>query len=156
MIKKFLTYILLVICTSCGFQPILKNISNENLVINKINYAGKNDLTYSINSYLNLRIQENIEGLNLNISIKESISAITKNNQGITTEESLEIIVNLVVKNKNLEIISNETLSSSKRLWVTNNIISDEELRKIERKSLLKELSQQIKLRLFIINQNIK
>ena len=44
--------IALLLLTSCGFSPMLKNVNLGDLKINKIEYSGPNDLVYSLKKQL--------------------------------------------------------------------------------------------------------
>ena len=43
-----ISLILLLLLTSCGFSPMLKDVNLGDLKINKIKYSGPNDLVYSL------------------------------------------------------------------------------------------------------------
>ena len=50
--------IMLLLLTSCGFSPMLKDVNLDDLKISKIEYSGPNDLVYSLRSNLNIPINK--------------------------------------------------------------------------------------------------
>jgi len=89
--------------------------------------------------------------MTVNILVSETISSATKNSAGITTEEDLTINIGLNVLDSKDKIIISDSFTSSRRLTVTNNLSSDEETRRIERRNLIQNLSQKIKFKLQLI-----
>jgi LPS-assembly lipoprotein len=151
MNKKIFLSIILILLAGCGFTPMLKNFDLSKLNVQKINYSGKNDLSYLIKTYLNIQETKSSQGMTVNILVSETISSATKNSAGITTEEDLTINIGLNVLDSKDKIIISDSFTSSKRLTVTNNLSSDEETRRIERRNLIQNLSQKIKFKLQLI-----
>lgn len=151
MNKKILLSIILIALAGCGFTPMLKDFDLSKLNVQKINYSGKNDLSYLIKTYLNIQETKNSQGMTVNILVTESTSSATKNSAGITTEEDLTINIGLNVLDSKDKIILSDNFTSSRRLTVTNNLSSDEETRRIERRNLIQNLAQKIKFKLQLI-----
>jgi len=151
MNKKIFLFFTLVLLTGCGFTPVLKDFDMSKINVQKINYTGKNDLSYLVKSYLNIKETNSPNGLILNISISENISSVAKNSSGVTTEEDLSIFVGINVSDGKGSNLLTDSNSASKRLSVSNNLSSDEETRRIERSNLIRTLSQKIKFRLQLI-----
>ena len=151
MNKKILLSIILIALAGCGFTPMLKDFDLSKLNVQKINYSGKNDLSYLIKTYLNIQENKNSQGMTVNILVTESTSSATKNSAGITTEEDLTINIGLNVLDSKDKIILSDNFTSSRRLTVTNNLSSDEETRRIERRNLIQNLAQKIKFKLQLI-----
>ena len=151
MNKKILLSIILIALAGCGFTPMLKDFDLSKLNVHKINYSGKNDLSYLIKTYLNIQETKNSQGMTVNILVTESTSSATKNSAGITTEEDLTINIGLNVLDSKDKIILSDNFTSSRRLTVTNNLSSDEETRRIERRNLIQNLAQKIKFKLQLI-----
>ena len=151
MNKKIFLSTILILLAGCGFTPMLKNFDLSKLNVQKINYSGKNDLSYLIKTYLNIQETKSSQGMTVNILVSETISSATKNSAGITTEEDLTINIGMNVLDSKDKIIISDSFTSSKRLTVTNNLSSDEETRRIERRNLIQNLSQKIKFKLQLI-----
>lgn len=151
MNKKIFIFTILILLAGCGFTPMLKNYDLSKLNVQKVNYSGKNNLSYLIKTYLNIQETKSSQGMTVNISVSESISSATKNSAGIKTEEDLTINVRLNVLDGKDKIITSDNFTSSRRLTVTNNLSSDEETRRIERKNLIQDLAQKIKFKLQLI-----
>ena len=150
--KKIFTILIFLITTSCGFKPLLKDLDYSKLIIKKINYSGKNNLTYLLKNNLNLAETLSTDGFMIYLSITENISLAAKNTSGITTYENLIISINIVVKDeKEKNTLINDNFSQTRRLQVTNNLSADETLRNYERIQLIQILSQQIKSRLIFL-----
>ena len=146
MNKKILLSIILIALAGCGFTPMLKDFDLSKLNVQKINYSGKNDLSYLIKTYLNIQETKSSQGMTVNILVTESTSSATKNSAGITTEEDLTINIGLNVLDSKDKIILSDNFTSSRRLTVTNNLSSDEETRRIERRNLIKTLHKKLNL----------
>ena len=153
MNKKIILSIVFTLLLGCGFTPMLKDFDLSNLNIQKINYSGKNELTYLVRTYINLQEEKNSKGLNIDISTSESTSVFSRNTSGITTEENLTITINLKITDSQNNILYNDQFSDSKRITITNALSSDQEIKKIERNNLIRNLAQKIKFRLMIISK---
>ena len=156
MNKKIFLSLVLVFLTGCGFTPMLKDFDVSKLNIQKITYSGKNDLTYLLKSSLNINETSSPRGMIVDISITEAISAETKNSSGVTTEENLLITIAIKIVDSKGNALLSDSVSSNRRLSVTNNFSSDEETRRIERNNLMHNLSQKIKFRLQMVSKQIK
>ncbi len=151
MNKKIFLFFTLVLLAGCGFTPMLKDFDMPKINIQKINYTGKSDLSYLVKSYLNIQETNSPKGLILNISISENISSAAKNSSGVTTEEDLSIVIGVNMSDAKGSNLLTDSNSAARRLSVSNNLSSDEETRRIERKNLIRTLTQKIKLRLQLI-----
>ena len=157
MIKKILISFLFIFIVSCGFQPMLKDFDTSSLVIKQINYTGKNELTYSLKSYLNLKESpNNSSDYILNLNINEITTTANKNTAGITTQEDYTLVINLIVTNSKLEVLLNDTFSETKRLDVTNNLASDDSNKRVEQRKIMQNLTQKIKFKILILSKQNK
>jgi len=154
MIKKIFTISFLFLLIGCGFKPMLKNFDTSKLIIQKLNYIGKNELTYLLHTNLGLKEKKTSGGLIVDLTINENLVSATKSTAGITTEEELIIRISLSVKNSDLKILSSDSFEEKKRLTVTNNLSTDDNTKNIERIKLIQNLSQKIKFKLLIIADN--
>ena len=143
--KQFYLFITLLFLTSCGFSPMLKNVDLSNIKINKITYSGPSGLTYYLKSNLNIPINKTLkEAYSLEINIKESTASVTKNTAGITIEEEVTVRVNLQVYNNKGEQIGKESLNDQRIVNITNNITTDDEVKRIEKENIVTNLIQQL------------
>ena len=137
--------IMLLLLTSCGFSPMLKDVNLGDLKINKIEYSGPSDLVYSLRSNLNIPINKAArEAYIINIKIQEGASSATKDKAGITTREEITIGISFEIKDKKNTILAKESLSDSKTVSVTNNISTDAEIKRIEKENIITNLIQQL------------
>lgn len=155
MIKKITLIILGLFLYSCGFTPMLKNFDLSKINVEEIKYSGPNSMTYLLKNYLDINEKKGSQGLIINLSISENTSSATKNTAGITTEQDLVITINIDIKDKNNINLLNDSISESKRLTVSSNMGNDEEIKKIERDSIIRNLAQKTKFQIQLIaNQN--
>ena len=124
----------------------------EDMFIKNINYIGKNELTYLLNTSLGLTEKKNSNGLIIKLTISEDLVSLSKNTSGVTTEEDLVITVNLDIKNSELTNLSSDTIIEKKRLVVTSNLGTDDTTKNIERNKLIQNISQKIKFKLLILS----
>ena len=155
MNKKIFLFLTLVLLAGCGFTPMLKDFDMSRLNVQKINYTGKNDLSYLVKSYLNIKETNSPNGLILNISITENISSAAKNSSGVTTEEDLSIVIGVNVSDDKGSDLLTDSNSDTRRLSVSNNLSSDEETRRTERNNLIRILTQKIKFRLQLLSSKL-
>ena len=153
MIKKILISFLFIFIVSCGFQPMLKDFDISSLVIKQINYTGKNEFNYMLQNNLNLNQKPNSEGFIVNLATSESISSVTKDTAGITTEEQITISVGLNVQDHMQNTLLTDTVSESSRLQVTNNLGTDDTTKNIVRQKIITNLAQKIKFKLMILSK---
>ena len=152
MNKKIAFFIIYLFLQSCGFQPLLKDYDISNINFKKINYTGENSIVYLLKN--NLNISENLDNNNLtsDIFISESITDINKNTSGIVTEQELKLNVTIKVFNKNNQNILNENILGTRRISITNNPSSDDEVKKLEKNNIIRELAQKIKFKFYLIS----
>ena len=153
MIKKILISFLFIFIVSCGFQPMLKDFDISSLVIKQINYTGKNEFNYMLQNNLNLNQKPNSEGFIVNLATSESISSVTKDTAGITTEEQITISVGLNVQDHMQNTLLTDTVLESSRLQVTSNLGTDDTTKNIVRQKIITNLAQKIKFKLMILSK---
>ena len=153
MIKKILISFLFIFIVSCGFLPMLKDFDVSSLVIKQINYTGKNEFNYMLQNNLNLNQKPNSEGFIVNLATSESISSVTKDTAGITTEEQITISVGLNVQDHMQNTLLTDTVSESSRLQITSNLGTDDTTKNIVRQKIITNLAQKIKFKLMILSK---
>ena len=118
MIKKiFILFALLV--TSCGYQPIYVDNNLENLIFNKINLKGDDQINRKIINSVSLKENPLNEELNeLSVLSNFKILETSKNSKGqIETYRSIITVEIKITKNseiKKTKIFSNETSYNKK------------------------------------------
>ena len=143
--KKIFCIFFILLLTSCGFSPMLKNVDLNDIKINKIDFTGSSGLSYYLKSNLNIPIQKTLENsYNLKLNISESSSSVTKNTAGITTEEEVSITINFQIFDQKNNLIGSESLSDSRVISVTNNVSTDDEVKRIEKENIITNLIQQL------------
>ena len=144
MKKTFYIFFFLLLI-SCGFSPILKNVDLSSVKINKIDFEGPSGLTYYLKSNLNIPIEQNLKNAySLKLNINESSSSVTKDTAGITTEERVSVTINFQIFDKENKLIGSESLSDSRVISVTNNVSTDDEVKRIEKENIITNLIQQL------------
>ena len=145
MFKQFYIFITLLFLTSCGFSPMLKNVDLSDIKINKIDYSGPSGLTYYLKSNLNMPINKALkDAYSLKINIGESSASVTKNTAGITTEEEVTVTINFQIVDNKGKQIGRESLSDGRVVSVTNNVSTDDEVKRIEKENIITNLIQQL------------
>ena len=145
MFKQFYIFITLLFLTSCGFSPMLKNDDLSDIKINKIDYSGPNGLTYYLKSTLNMPINKALkDAYSLKINVGESADSVTKNTAGITTEEEITVTINFQIFDNKGKQIGGESLSDGRVVSVTNNVSTDDEVKRIEKENIITNLIQQL------------
>ena len=145
MFKQFYLFITLLFFASCGFSPMLKNVDLSDIKINKIDYSGPSGLTYYLKSNLNMPINKALkDAYSLKINIGESSASVTKNTAGITTEEEVTVTINFQIFDNKGKQIGGESLSDGRVVSVTNNVSTDDEVKRIEKENIITNLIQQL------------
>ena len=145
MFKQFYIFITLLFLTSCGFSPMLKNVDLSDIKINKIDYSGPSGLTYYLKSNLNMPINKTLkDAYSLKINVGESADSVTKNTAGITTEEEITVTINFQIFDNKGKQIGGESLSDGRVVSVTNNVSTDDEVKRIEKENIITNLIQQL------------
>ena len=143
--KKIFYIFFILLLTSCGFSPILKNVDLSSVKINKIDFEGPSGLTYYLKSNLNIPVEQNLKNAySLKLNINESSSSVTKDTAGITTEERVSVTINFQIFDKENKLIGSESLSDSRVISVTNNVSTDDEVKRIEKENIITNLIQQL------------
>ena len=156
MIKKILIPAIFILVVSCGFKPILKEIDNVDIKIQKINFIGKSELIYEIKNKLGLLENTNSNGLILTLKIEENRFSINKNSSGVATEEQLRVSIDLTVSDNNNKNLLTEKISESARFQLSDNLVNDDAEKNSILNNLIEILAQKIKFKLIILTKNLK
>ncbi len=107
MIKKILI-VLIILTTSCGYQPIYLNKNIKNFEFNKIITEGDNNINKQIINSIGLKESIYDEKLNtLQIKSSYTIEETSKNSKGQVDTYRSRISIDIVIK-KNKEIVKNK------------------------------------------------
>ena len=84
------------------------------------------------------------DAYSLKINIGESSASVTKNTAGITTEEEVTVTINFQIFDNKGKQIGVESLSDGRVVSVTNNVSTDDEVKRIEKENIITNLIQQL------------
>ena len=84
------------------------------------------------------------DAYSLKINIGESAASVTKNTAGITTEEEITVTINFQIFDNKGKQIGGESLSDGRVVSVTNNVSTDDEVKRIEKENIITNLIQQL------------
>ena len=104
--KNFIALLFVLIFSSCGYNPILKNTSNSNdFKINIIKMQGDEEINYIIKKQLELQSDENSKKI-YNVSLETNYMEIvlSKDTSGAITNYQLEVNSTFRVNFKNQTI----------------------------------------------------
>ena len=101
--------ILLLTLTNCGFKPIYSS-NNSNFEIIEILNKNENKNSFFIEKTLmSLSNQEAKRKVKIEIDFEQNITTILKDSKGDPSKKKLSIKVNLIVKNKENNVLTNKT-----------------------------------------------
>ena len=84
------------------------------------------------------------DAYSLKINIGESSASVTKNTAGITTEEEVTVTINFQIFDNKGRQIGGENLSDGRVISVTNNVSTDDEVKRIEKENIITNLIQKL------------
>lgn len=144
-LKSLYTIAIVFLLTSCGFTPMLKEMDLSKVQIKSISYKGPSELTYYLKSNLNINTSRAFNnGYTVKMNISEATSSVTKNTAGITTEEEVKVTIGFSIVDKNNKKIGEDSVSGSRVVSVTNNVSTDDEVKRIEKENIITNLIQQL------------
>ncbi len=142
--KIFITILLLITFTSCGFSPIYMG-STKQLVISKSEIIGDKDLAFNLEQKLNFRKDEkDINAYVFKAQIYDTAESSLVDNRGITTEEIIKLTVSYQFQDKNGIVIYQDAISKDKRVAVTDNLSNNSIIKNNEKRILLDSIIQNI------------
>ena len=103
--------------SSCGYEPLLVNKTNLNLVFNEVNLNGNKQINRKIISSLNIKENGNKSLTNLFLESKRSVIETSKDSKGKVNTYKMIINLSYVVKD-NSEIIAERVFEES---FIYNN-----------------------------------
>ena len=106
-------FIMLLLLSNCGFEPIYTNKNILNLEFKKISLSGENNINEMIIRNLNLKLNQENESLNeIKINSVYNVNETLKSSQGIAETLNSSITVNLSILD-NKDLLTNKTFSKN-------------------------------------------
>jgi 3-deoxy-D-manno-octulosonic acid (KDO) 8-phosphate synthase len=142
--KFFLTIIISISLTSCGFSPIYTK-SSKQVIISKSEIIGNKDLAFNLEQKLNFKKDEkNLNAYIFKAQIYDTAESSLVDSRGISTEEIIKLTVSYQFQDKNGVVIYQDAISKDKRVSVTDNLSNNILVKNNEKRVLLDSIIQNI------------
>ena len=142
--KIFITILLLVTLSNCGFSPIYMG-SSKQVIISKSEIIGDKDLAFNLEQKLNFRKDEkDLNAYIFKAQIYDTAESSLVDNRGIATEEIIKLTVSYQFQDKNGLVIYQDAISKDKRVAVTDNLSNNAIIKNNEKRILLDSIIQNI------------
>ena len=142
--KIFITILLLITLTSCGFSPVYTG-STKQVVISKSEIIGDKDLAFNLEQKLNFRKDEkDVNAYIFKAQIYDTAESSLVDSRGIATEEIIKLTVSYQFQDKNGLVIYQDAISKDKRISVTDNLSNNYIIKNNEKRILLDSIIQNI------------
>ena len=142
--KIFITILLLVTLSSCGFSPIYMG-SSKQVVISKSEIVGDKDLAFNLEQKLNFRRDEkDMNAYIFKAQIYDTTESSLVDSRGIATEEIIKLTVSYQFEDKTGLVIYQDAISKDKRVAVTDNLSNNSIIKNNEKRILLDSIIQNI------------
>ena len=142
--KLFLTVIISVTLTQCGFSPIYTGNSKP-VIISKSEIVGNKDLAFNLEQKLNFRKDEkNLNAYIFKAQIFDTVENSLVDERGIPTEEIIRLTVSYQFQDKNGVVIYQDAITKDKRVSVTDNLSNNILVKNNEKRLLLDSIIQNI------------
>jgi outer membrane lipopolysaccharide assembly protein LptE/RlpB len=142
--KFFLTILISVTLTHCGFSPIYTGNSKQ-VIISKSEIIGDKDLAFNLEQKLNFKKDEkNLNAYIFKAQIYDTAENSLVDSRGIATEELIKLTVSYQFQDKNGVVIYQDAITKDKRVSVTDNLSNNILVKNNEKKLLLDSIIQNI------------
>ena len=142
--KIFITILLIITLSSCGFSPVYMGNSKQ-VVISKSEIIGDKDLAFNLEQKLNFkRDDKDINAYIFKAQIYDTAESSLVDNRGIATEEIIKLTVSYQFQDKNGLVIYQDAISKDKRVSVTDNLSNNSIIKNNEKRILLDSIIQNI------------
>ena len=142
--KFFLTILISVFLSSCGFSPIYTGNSKQ-VIISKSEIVGDKDLAFNLEQKLNFKKDEkNLNAYIFKAQIYDTTESSLIDSRGISTEEIVKLTVSYQFEDKNGVIIYQDAVSKDKRVSITDNLSNNILVKNNEKRVLLDSIIQNI------------
>ena len=110
---KFLLSIIILLLTlaNCGFTPIYSSKNSSFEIIEILNKNENQNSFLMEQTLMSLSNQDAMRKVKIEIGFEQSIKTILKDSKGDPSKKKLSIKVNLIVKNKDNDVVTNKTFS---------------------------------------------
>ena len=142
--KFFLTIMISVTLTACGFSPIYTGTSKQ-VVISKSEIVGDKDLAFNLEQKLNFKKDEkNFNAYIFKAQIYDTAESSIIDSRGISTEEIIKLTVSYQFQDKNGVVVYQDAITKDKRVSVTDNLSNNILVNNNEKRLLLDSIIQNI------------
>ena len=142
--KIFITILLIITLSSCGFSPVYMGNSKQ-VVISKSEIVGDKDLAFNLEQKLNFKKDEkDMNAYIFKAQIYDTAESSLVDNRGIATEEIIKLTVSYQFQDKNGLVIYQDAISKDKRVVVTDNLSNNSIIKNNEKRILLDSIIQNI------------
>jgi len=142
--KIFITILLLITLSNCGFSPIYMG-SSKQVVISKSEIIGDKDLAFNLEQKLNFKKDEkDVNAYIFKAQIYDTAESSLVDNRGIATEEIIKLTVSYQFQDKNGIVVYQDAISKDKRVAVTDNLANNFIIKNNEKRILLDSIIQNI------------
>ena len=142
--KFFLTILISVTLTHCGFSPIYTGNSKQ-VIISKSEIIGDKDLAFNLEQKLNFKKDEkNLNAYIFKAQIYDTAENSLVDSRGIATEELIKLTVSYQFQDKNGVVIYQDAITKDKRVSVTDNLSNNVIIKNNEKRLLLDSIIQNI------------
>jgi outer membrane lipopolysaccharide assembly protein LptE/RlpB len=142
--KFFLTIIVSVFLTNCGFSPIYTT-SSKQVIISKSEIVGDKDLAFNLEQKLNFtKDGKNLNAYIFKAQIYDTAESSLVDSRGISTEEIVKLTVSYQFQDKNGVVIYQDAVTKDKRVSVTDNLSNNILVKNNEKRILLDSIIQNI------------
>ena len=110
---KFLLSIIILLLTlsNCGFTPIYSSKNSSFEIIEILNKNENKNSFLMEQTIMSLSNQDAMRKVKIEIGFEQSVTTILKDSKGDPSKKKLSIRVNLIVKNKDDNVVTNKTFS---------------------------------------------
>jgi outer membrane lipopolysaccharide assembly protein LptE/RlpB len=144
MIRIFLTIIISVLLSNCGFSPVYLG-SSKPIVISKSEIIGDKNLSFDLEKKLNFtKDEKSVNSYIFKAQIYDTSETSLTDSRGIPTEELIKLTVSYQFLDKNGLVIYQDAINKDKRVAVTDNISNNNLIKSNEKKLLLDNIVQNI------------
>jgi 3-deoxy-D-manno-octulosonic acid (KDO) 8-phosphate synthase len=142
--KFFLTIVIIVTLTHCGFSPLYTGNSKK-VIISKSEIVGAKDLAFNLEQKLNFtKDEKNLNAYIFKAQIYDTAESSLVDSRGISTEEIIKLTVSYQFQDKNGVIIYQDAITKDKRVSVTDNLSNNALVKNNEKRLLLDSIIQNI------------
>jgi hypothetical protein len=142
--KLFLTIIISLALTHCGFSPIYTG-SSKQVIISKSEIVGDKDLAFNLEQKLNFsKDEKDLNAYIFKAQIYDSIENSLLDSRGIATEEILKLTISYQFIDKSGTVIYQDVIAKDKRIVVSDNLVNNSIVKNQEKKIMLDAMVQNI------------